>query len=98
MVLDCHGAVVSTTTSPRRISSRSIPASPSATRIPGWVEETSLPCIWTERILALPRSAVTEIKALLLAAADRGQDEQELAEREAQHRQLRLLAGVEHED
>lgn len=53
---------------------------------------------WTERILALPRSAVTEIKALLLAAADRGQDEQERAEREAQHRQLRLLAGVEHED
>jgi enoyl-CoA hydratase/carnithine racemase len=53
---------------------------------------------WTERILALPGSAVTEIKALLLAAADRGQDEQERAEREAQHRQLRLLAGIEQED
>ena len=53
---------------------------------------------WTERILALPRTAVTEIKALLLAAAERGQDEQQRAEREAQHRQLRLLAGIEHED
>ena len=53
---------------------------------------------WTDRILALPRTAVTEIKALLLAAADRGQDEQERAEREAQHRQLRLLAGIEHEE
>ena len=53
---------------------------------------------WTERILALPRDAVTEIKALLLAAADRSQPEQERAEREAQHRQLRLLAGIEHEE
>ena len=53
---------------------------------------------WTERILALPRNAVTEIKALLLAAADRSQDEQERAERAAQHRQLRSLAGIEHEE
>jgi enoyl-CoA hydratase/carnithine racemase len=53
---------------------------------------------WAEQILALPRTAVTEIKALLLAAADRGQDEQERAEREAQHRQLRSLAGIEHEE
>ncbi|HET6210635.1 MAG TPA: enoyl-CoA hydratase/isomerase family protein [Jatrophihabitans sp.] len=52
---------------------------------------------WADRILALPRTAVTEIKALLLAAADRGQDEQERAEREAQHRQLRHLAGLEGE-
>ena len=52
---------------------------------------------WAEQILALPRTAVTEIKALLLAAADRGQDEQERAEREAQHRQLRALAGIERE-
>ena len=36
-------------------------------------------------------TAVTEIKALLLAAADRSQAEQELAEREAQYRQLRLV-------
>ncbi|HEX2904425.1 MAG TPA: enoyl-CoA hydratase/isomerase family protein [Jatrophihabitans sp.] len=46
-----------------------------------------------ERILAQPRTAVSEIKALLLQAADRGQTEQERAEREAQYRQLRLLAG-----
>jgi enoyl-CoA hydratase/carnithine racemase len=52
---------------------------------------------WAEQILALPRTAVTEIKALLLAAADRDQGEQERAEREAQHRQLRALAGIEHE-
>jgi enoyl-CoA hydratase/carnithine racemase len=52
---------------------------------------------WAERILALPRNAVTEIKALLLAAADRDQGEQERAEREAQHRQLRALAGIEDE-
>jgi enoyl-CoA hydratase/carnithine racemase len=52
---------------------------------------------WAEQILALPRTAVTEIKALLLAAADRDQYEQERAEREAQHRQLRALAGIEHD-
>jgi enoyl-CoA hydratase/carnithine racemase len=52
---------------------------------------------WIAELLARPASAVTEIKALLLAAADRGQDEQELAEREAQYRQLRGLAGIEDE-
>ncbi len=45
-------------------------------------------------ILERPVTAVTEIKALLLAAADRTQSEQERAEREAQHRQLRTLAGL----
>jgi enoyl-CoA hydratase/carnithine racemase len=45
-------------------------------------------------ILERPVTAVTEIKALLLAAADRSQAEQERAEREAQHRQLRALAGL----
>ena len=45
-------------------------------------------------ILERPVTAVTEIKALLLAAADRSQAEQERAEREAQHRQLRTLAGL----
>lgn len=49
---------------------------------------------FTSRILAQPVAAVTEIKALLLAAADRTQSEQERAEREAQHRQLRALAGL----
>ena len=46
-------------------------------------------------ILAQSASAVSEIKALLLAAADRSQGEQERAEREAQHRQLRALAGID---
>lgn len=46
------------------------------------------------RILEQRADAVSEIKALLLAAADRSQGEQERAEREAQHRQLRALAGL----
>jgi enoyl-CoA hydratase/carnithine racemase len=46
------------------------------------------------QILERPVTAVTETKALLLAAADRSQAEQERAEREAQHRQLRELAGL----
>jgi enoyl-CoA hydratase/carnithine racemase len=49
---------------------------------------------FVSRILEQPATAVTEIKALLLAAADRSQAEQERAEREAQHRQLRELAGL----
>jgi len=49
---------------------------------------------FVSRILEQPVTAVTEIKALLLAAADRTQAEQERAEREAQHRQLRALAGL----
>lgn len=52
---------------------------------------------WIADIMARPAGAVTEIKALLLAAADRGQAEQELAERAAQHRQLRSLVGIEDE-
>lgn len=50
---------------------------------------------YAARILALPRSAVIEIKALLLAAADRDQHQQERAEREAQYRQLRALTGLD---
>jgi len=53
---------------------------------------------WAELICQQPRSAVAEIKALLLAAADRSQAEQEVAEREAQYRQLRELAGMVAED
>jgi enoyl-CoA hydratase/carnithine racemase len=53
---------------------------------------------FVQRILAQPREAIIEIKALLLRAAERGQAEQELAEREAQYRQLRLLAGLDSED
>jgi enoyl-CoA hydratase/carnithine racemase len=45
-------------------------------------------------VLAPPRNAVIETKALLLAAAGRSQAEQERAEREAQYRRLRELAGI----
>ncbi|MCW2538639.1 MAG: enoyl-CoA hydratase [Frankiales bacterium] len=53
---------------------------------------------FAEQILAMPRSAVIETKALLLAAAGRSQLEQEAAERAAQYRQLRELVGVDTED
>jgi len=53
---------------------------------------------FVEQILALPRSAVSETKALLVAAADRTHSEQQLAEREAQYRQLRELAALDGED
>jgi enoyl-CoA hydratase/carnithine racemase len=45
-------------------------------------------------LLAPPRDAVVEVKALLLGAAGRSPAEQELAEREAQVRRLRDLAGL----
>lgn len=45
-------------------------------------------------LLAVPRDAAIETKALLLAASGRSQAEQELAEREAQHRRLRELAQL----
>jgi enoyl-CoA hydratase/carnithine racemase len=50
------------------------------------------------QILALPRTAVTETKALLLQASQRSQTQQESFERDAQYRQLRLLAGLDAED
>lgn len=50
---------------------------------------------FVSRILEQPVAAVTEIKALLLAASGRSQAEQERAEREAQHRVLRALAGLD---
>jgi enoyl-CoA hydratase/carnithine racemase len=43
-------------------------------------------------LLAPPRDAVIETKALLLGASQRSQSEQEVAEREAQYRRLRDLA------
>lgn len=49
---------------------------------------------FVSRILQLPVAAVTEIKALLLAASGRSQAEQERAEREAQYRQLRALSDL----
>lgn len=49
------------------------------------------------QLLNLSRSAVTETKALLLAASGRTQAEQEAAERSAQYRQLRELAGLHDE-
>lgn len=45
-------------------------------------------------VLAAPRNAVVEVKALLAAAADRAYEEQDLAEREAQVRRFRDLAGL----
>ncbi|HEY2947115.1 MAG TPA: enoyl-CoA hydratase-related protein, partial [Micromonosporaceae bacterium] len=48
----------------------------------------------TAAVLAGPRNAVIEIKALLAGAANRSHAEQEAAEREAQTRRLRDLAGV----
>jgi enoyl-CoA hydratase/carnithine racemase len=50
---------------------------------------------FVSRILKQPAAAVTEIKALLLAASGRSQAEQERAEREAQHRVLRTLVGLD---
>ena len=55
------------------------------------VEET------VSALLGVDRDAATETKALLLAAARRSQAEQEAAEREAQYRRLRALAGLERE-
>jgi enoyl-CoA hydratase/carnithine racemase len=49
-------------------------------------------------LLAVHRDASAETKALLLGAAGRTQAEQERAEREAQYRRLRALAGFEAED
>lgn len=48
-------------------------------------------------LLAVPRDAAIETKALLLAAGRRTQDEQQLAEREAQYRRLRALVGLDAE-
>jgi enoyl-CoA hydratase/carnithine racemase len=48
----------------------------------------------TAAVLAAPRDAVNEIKALLAGAGGRSYPEQEAAEREAQTRRLRDLAGV----
>ena len=45
-------------------------------------------------VLAAPRDAVVEVKALLAAAADRTYAEQDLAEREAQVRRIRDLTGL----
>jgi enoyl-CoA hydratase/carnithine racemase len=47
-----------------------------------------------QALLKPPRDALIETKALLLAASGRSQSEQELAEREAQHRRLRALAQL----
>ena len=44
-------------------------------------------------LLAVDRDAATETKALLLGAAGRTQDEQQAAERQAQHRRLQALLG-----
>jgi enoyl-CoA hydratase/carnithine racemase len=48
-------------------------------------------------LLAIDRDAAAETKALLLRAGTRSQDEQQAAEREAQYRRLRTIAGLESE-
>jgi len=48
-------------------------------------------------LLSVPRDAAAETKALLLGAARRTQSEQQAAEREAQYRRLRALAGADGE-
>ena len=48
-------------------------------------------------MLAIDRQASAETKALLLGASGRTQAEQEAAEREAQYRRLRTLAGLDAE-
>lgn len=45
-------------------------------------------------LLAAPRDAVVETKALLSGAVSRGYEEQRVAERAAQGRRLRDLAGI----
>lgn len=49
-------------------------------------------------ILAIDRDAAAETKALLRGAVGRSQDEQQAAERDAQYRRLRTLAGLDAED
>jgi enoyl-CoA hydratase/carnithine racemase len=56
------------------------------------VEET------VAQLLAIDRDAAAETKALLLHASVRTQDEQQAAEREAQYRRLRTMAGLDAED
>ena len=49
-------------------------------------------------LLAIDRDAAAETKALLQRASTRSQDDQQAAERDAQYRRLRALAGLEAED
>jgi len=49
-------------------------------------------------LLAIDRDAAAETKALLQHASSRSQPEQQAAERAAQHRRLRALAGLDAED
>lgn len=49
-------------------------------------------------LLAIDRGAAAETKALLQHAGTRTQAEQQAAEREAQYRRLRTIAGLESED
>lgn len=57
----------------------------------GVVDET------VRAILAIDRDAAAETKALLLRAATSTQDDQQAAERDAQYRRLRTLAGFDSE-
>ncbi len=46
-------------------------------------------------LLAVDRNAAVETKALLRRAGTRSQDEQQAAERDAQYRRMRSLAGLD---
>jgi enoyl-CoA hydratase/carnithine racemase len=50
-----------------------------------------------QALLAIDRDAAAETKALLQRAHARTQDEQQAAEREAQYRRLRAIAGLDAE-
>lgn len=60
--------------------------------LPAAVQQT------VDALLAVPAAAAAETKALLLHAAGRSQGDQEAAERAAQYRRLRELAGLDAED
>jgi enoyl-CoA hydratase/carnithine racemase len=70
------------------LASRVVPAA----ELESTVEQT------VTALLAIDRNAAAETKALLLGAASRTQAEQEAAEREAQYRRLRTLAGLDAEE
>jgi len=50
-----------------------------------------------DSLLKVDRDAAAEVKALLLRAGASSQDAQQAAERQAQYRRLRSLAGLDHE-
>jgi enoyl-CoA hydratase/carnithine racemase len=70
------------------LASRVVPAA----ELDAAVEET------VRALLAVDRNAAAETKALLQRAGARSQDEQQAAERDAQYRRMRTLAGLDDAD